>query len=81
MLKNKNNHKVKNALQDFQIKEIKDDISALKESYEVLNDHSTKMSICMAGIKKDLEWIKKNYWIVATAAIGGLIAAFFNLLK
>ena len=74
------NNKIKNTIQDFQIVEMKDDISALKESYQILNDHSSKMSICLAGIKTDLDWIKKTYWIITTASIGALIAGLFNLL-
>ena len=33
-----------------------------------------------ARLETDLEWIKRHYWIVGTAATGGLIAGLINLL-
>ena len=29
----------------------------------------------------DLKWLKKNYWMIVTVTIGGLIAGLLNLMK
>ena len=34
----------------------------------------------MGQIKTDVSWLTRFFWIVATASIGGLIAALLNLI-
>jgi len=42
--------------------------------------HISKTNEEMGHIKTDVSWIKRFFWIVATASIGGLIGALINLL-
>ena len=34
----------------------------------------------MGSVKTDVAWLKKFFWLIATASIGGLITAILNLL-
>jgi archaellum component FlaC len=33
------------------------------------------------GIKTDVDWLKRTYWIVAGASIGGLVTGIINILS
>jgi len=35
----------------------------------------------MIEVKTDLNWLKRFFWVVATASTGSLIAGLFNLLS
>ena len=55
-------------------KELRDDIKDVKDNhlphiYRELIKNTT-----------DLQWLKKNHWVVFTAAMAALAAAIFNLL-
>ena len=43
-------------------------------------DHISKTNEEMGRIKTDVSWLTRFFWIVATASIGGLIAALLNLI-
>ena len=62
-----------NNYQDESIKEIKSDISQIKEHLGVLNKEQGMM-------KTDVSWLKKFFWIVASASVGSLIVGIFNVL-
>ena len=47
---------------------------------DVVFGHIAKANEELGHIKTDTEWLKRFFWIVATSAIGGLIAALLNLL-
>lgn len=34
----------------------------------------------MGSVKTDVAWLKKFFWLIATASVGGLITALLNLL-
>jgi lipopolysaccharide/colanic/teichoic acid biosynthesis glycosyltransferase len=34
----------------------------------------------MGSVKNDVAWLKRFFWLVASASIGGLITALINLL-
>ena len=57
------------------INTIHDEIKDIKE------DHLVHIEVDMATVRANQEWLMKTYWIIATAAIGGLIVGLFNLLK
>jgi len=50
-----------------EIKIINDEMGGVKEEIE-------KIKIHIAEIKVDLNWLKRFFWIVATASIASLIA-------
>jgi hypothetical protein len=34
----------------------------------------------MGSVKNDVAWLKKFFWLIATASIGGMITAIINLI-
>ena len=46
----------------------------IKEHLKVLNKETGDIKVNMAKIKTDLDWLKRFFWIIATASIGTLIA-------
>lgn len=55
-------------------------IGDLEKKVEVVFTHIAKTNEEMGQIKTDVGWIKRFFWIVATASIGGLIGALINLI-
>jgi len=65
--------------------EVKEDISAINSN---LNNHINSLTEKVDLIKgktdtisNDMEWIKKFFWVIATATIGSLVGAIINLIK
>jgi len=56
------------------------DIEKLSKSYKVLNDHSGTMDANVREIRTDVAWLKRFFWVIATASIGALISSVINLL-
>jgi hypothetical protein len=55
-------------------------IGDLERKVEVVFGHIAKTNEEMGQIKTDVSWLTRFFWIVATASIGGLIAALLNLI-
>src|SRR3990167_3198168 len=72
------NHLEHNA---FQMSGLAKDIEWMKSIMTQPNDKESKEEI-KDGIKtqSDVEWLKKFFWVIATASVGGLIAGIMNLL-
>jgi len=81
--------------QDWRIKRLEQDVCDVKEDIKEINgkigtikdNHLAHIQSDMNDIKitqekhnGDLGWLKKFFWIIATATIGGLIAAIGNLI-
>lgn len=47
---------------------------------EIANNEMGEVKVDLAGIKNDVGWLKKTYWVVVGSSIGGLITGLFNLL-
>ena len=45
-----------------------------------LHEEITTLRIDVGSLKTDMTWLKKTYWIVASASIGGLGAAVIPLI-
>ena len=43
------------------------------------NQEMGDVKVDLAKVRTDVSWLKRNYWIIATASIGGLIAALINI--
>ena len=56
-------------------KSIKDEIKLMKEN------HLAHIETDMSKMQTNLEWLIKYHWIIATAAIGALVASLINLTK
>ena len=57
------------------IETIRKDVQSIKDN------HLVHIQIDMTKTRTNVEWLLKYHWIVATAAIGGLVVGFFNLMK
>lgn len=55
-------------------------IGDLEKKMDAVFGHISKTNEEMGHIKTDVVWIKRFFWIVATASIGCLIGALLNLL-
>lgn len=49
------------------------EIEEIKEHIKVINDEMGYVKNKMTEIKTDVSWLKKFFWIVATASIASLI--------
>ena len=61
--------------EEKKVNTIHDDIKDIKEN------HLAHIQVDMTKVTTNVEWLLKYHWIVATAAIGGLIAGLLNLVK
>ena len=57
------------------------DIEVIKKDINVIkNNHLSHMEKDISSMQTDIGWMKKFFWIVATASIGGLITGLLQLL-
>jgi hypothetical protein len=47
---------------------------------EIKDNHLTHIKSDLTKVGTDVDWLKRFFWIIATASIGGLITAIVNLL-
>jgi hypothetical protein len=47
---------------------------------EIKNNHLFHINTKLMQVGTDVDWLKRFFWIVATASIGGLVATLINLL-
>ena len=57
------------------IKQVQSDIKDIREN------HLGHIKVELEGLKTDVVWIKKFFWIVASSAIGSLATGLLNLFK
>ena len=69
-MKNNNYH---TSDQDKRILKLENDRDKVFEHIATTNEE-------MGKIKVDLVWLKKNYWIVATASVGAVISGIITLI-
>ena len=51
-----------------------------KSVNEIKNNHLPHILTQITKTSTDVDWLKRFFWIVATASIGGLVTAILNLL-
>ncbi len=51
-----------------------------KSVNEIKNNHLVHILQRITKTSTDVDWLKRFFWIVATASIGGLVTALLNLL-
>ena len=51
-----------------------------KSVNEIKDNHLPHILQQVTRTSTDVDWLKRFFWIVATASIGGLVAAVINLL-
>ena len=63
-----------NQMQDERLDRVEKTVNEIKDNHLVhLQNDVTKVST-------DVDWLKRFFWIIATASVGGLIGALINLL-
>jgi len=63
-----------NQMQDERLDRVEKAVNEIKDNHLVhLQDTVTKVST-------DVDWLKRFFWILATASLGGLVTAIINLL-
>ena len=55
-------------------------LQELEKKLEVVFLHIATTNGELAKIKTDVCWLKKFFWVVVVASVGGLIGALINLL-
>ena len=63
-----------NQMQDKRLDNLEKNITEIK------NNHLPHIEKKLTQVGTDVDWLKRFFWIVATASVGGLIAALINLL-
>ena len=63
-----------NQMQDERLDRVEKTVNEIKDNHLVhLQESVTKVST-------DVDWLKRFFWILATASLGGLVTAIINLL-
>ncbi len=47
---------------------------------EIKDNHLVHLQTDVTKVSTDVDWLKRFFWVIATASVGGLIAALINLL-
>lgn len=47
---------------------------------DIRDNHLVHLKTEMTKVGTDVDWLKRFFWIIATASIGGLIATLINLI-
>lgn len=68
------NPNYQNNMQDKRLDNLEKNIADIK------NNHLLHIDTKLTQMGTDVDWLKRFFWIVATASIGGLIATLINLL-
>ncbi len=63
-----------NKIQDDRLDRVEQTVNEIKDN------HLVHIKTDMSKIGTDVDWLKRFFWIIATASIGGLITAIVNLL-
>lgn len=61
-------------MQDERLNRVEDTVNEIKDN------HLVHIQTDLTKVSTDVDWLKRFFWLVATASIGGLIAAVLNLL-
>lgn len=63
-----------NQLQDERLQRLENTVNDIKDN------HLAHIQTDLTKVGTDVDWLKRFFWIIATASIGGLVAAIINLL-
>lgn len=63
-----------NQIQDERLDHIEKTVNEIKDN------HLVHLQTDMTKVGTDVDWLKRFFWIIATASIGGLMTAVINLL-
>ncbi len=63
-----------NKIQDERLDRVEKTVNEIKDN------HLAHLQTNMTKVSTDVDWLKRFFWVIATASVGGLIAALINLL-
>lgn len=63
-----------NKIQDDRLDRVEKTVNEIKDN------HLAHLQTDMSKVTTDVDWLKRFFWIIATASVGGLITAIINLL-
>lgn len=63
-----------NQIQDERLDRVEKTINEIKDN------HLVHIATKLVKVSTDVDWLKRFFWIIATASVGGLIAALINLI-
>jgi len=66
--------KYQNQIQDERLDRVEKTVNEIKDN------HLAHLLTDLAKVSTDVDWLKRFFWVIATASVGGLIAALINLL-
>ena len=55
-------------------------LTNMETSLKVVNSEMGEIKVSLAKVKQDVIWIKKFFFIIATASIGSLITGLLNTI-
>ena len=63
-----------NQIQDERLDRVEKSVNEIKDN------HLVHIATKLVKVSTDVDWLKRFFWIIATASVGGLIAALINLI-
>jgi hypothetical protein len=63
-----------NQIQDERLERLETSVNEIK------NNHLVHLQTDITKVGTDVDWLKRFFWVIATASVGGLIAALINLI-
>ncbi len=63
-----------NQIQDERLNRLENSVNEIKDN------HLPHIQTELTKVGTDVDWVKRFFWVVATASVGGLITAVINLL-
>ncbi len=63
-----------NKIQDERLDRVEKTVNEIKDN------HLVHLKTDVSKIGTDVDWLKRFFWVIATASVGGLIAALINLI-
>lgn len=63
-----------NQIQDERLERLEKTVNEIKDN------HLVHLQTDITKVGTDVDWLKRFFWVIATASVGGLIAALINLI-
>jgi hypothetical protein len=67
-------------IEDYRDKEQDRRIECLEGHIGALNSEMGNVQKAVEGIKTDVDWLKRSYWVIAIASIGAFVTAVVNFV-
>jgi hypothetical protein len=65
----------------YRVISVEKDIEGIQEQVTLIKDnHLAHIQDDVTALKTDMTWLKKFFWVVASASIGSLLAGLINLI-